>query len=407
MNRLFAPFPFRRVAAFFSATALSLAAASAQDVRVTKAGGGKSALDLSDFAGGGGEGALLRQTLEQDLARSGWFTFAGRGGGEFRLLGAAETGGRVEATARLLNTGTGQTLLNKTLRGDAGAARRVAHQLADEIVFAATGRKGFAASRLLLVGSRTGRKEIYLCDSDGANLRQLTQDKTVSLYPRWSPDGRRFTYTSYLQSAPDVYLVDLESGSRRRVAQYPGLNAGGAISPDGRQIALILSRDGNPELYVRPLDGGAPTRLTRTLKAAESSPTWSPDGRQIAFVSDMSGSPQLYLVDRGGGAPARLTSRGAQNVAPHWGPEGVIAYASLVGGKFQIALLDPRTREQRALPLDFADWEDPAWARDGRHLAAVRTANYRAAIYLIDTLGDKPVLLTDSQGDWYSPAWSP
>ena len=103
-----------------------------------------------------------------------------------------------------------------------------------------------ASGRLVLVGNRTGKKELYLCDADGADLVQLTKDNSISLAPRWSPDGRTIVYTSYLKGFPDLYSIDVASGSRRIVANYPGLNTGGAISPNGREMALILSRTGNP-----------------------------------------------------------------------------------------------------------------------------------------------------------------
>ena len=47
----------------------------------------------------------------------------------------------------------------------------------------------------------------------------------------------------------------------------------------------------------------------------------------------------------------------------------------------------------------------PRLSPDGRHLAASRSVNYSYSVYLLDSMGDKPVALTTS-GDWYAPAWS-
>ena len=132
---------------------------------------------------------------------------------------------------------------------------------------------------------------------------------------------------------------------------------------------------------------------------------YSPDGSRIAYVSDVSGTPQIYIVSRTGGAPERLTMRGAQNVAPDWGANGLIAYQTLSGGKFMIAIIDPATKQERIITPYDASFEDPSWAPDGRHIAAARAVNYNYSIYLLDTMGDKPVALTTS-GDWTAPAWS-
>jgi len=387
---------------------LSAAVTPAQVV-VSKSGSTKSALDLSGMSSDqSGAAKTFMDTLDADLMRSGWFVRARQGGGEFSVLGStAQAGASVKVECSVYETATRRSMMSKAYRPDSGDVRRIAHRVADDIVEAVTGRKGIASTRMLMVGNRTGQKEVYLADADGSNLKQLTSDRTVSVAPTWGPKGDRFAYTSFLKQFPDVYLVNLGSGHRERVASYPGLNTGAAIAPNGQDIALILSKDGNPELYVKNLKGGALTRLTQTRNAAEASPCWSPDGNQIAYVSDQSGRPQVYVVSRTGGAPRRLTTRGSENVAPDWGPNNLIAYSSRVGGQYAVCVTDPGGSQVKQLPLDRADYEDPSWAPDGRHVACTRTERYQARVYILDTLGDPPVAFTDYPGDWYSPAWSP
>ena len=84
----------------------------------------------------------------------------------------------------------------------------------------------------------------------------------------------------------------------------------------------------------------------------------------------------------------------------------MIAYASLVGGKFQICVIQPETLEVKQVSTEWMDHEDPSWAPDGRHILCARSQNYRSRVVLLDTMGDPPFTLTDYQGDWYSPACS-
>ena len=126
----------------------------------------------------------------------------------------------------------------------------------------------------------------------------------------------------------------------------------------------------------------------------------------MVFVSDSSGTPQLYIMSRSpGSTPQRLTQRGSQNVEPDWGANGLIAYQSLIGGKYQIAVIDPVSRQERVITPFDAAYESPSWAPDGRHLAAARSVNYSYSIYLLDSEGGTPVALTGS-GEWSAPAWS-
>jgi TolB protein len=385
-----------------------ISSARAQVV-VTKGAGQKAGLDMTAFRASPAPGAaLFHKTLQDDLARSGWFAITAPGRGEIVLQGeCTESGGSINAAVRVIHATTQQSYLGKNYPASVNEARRLAHRAADDIIQAVMGRRGMASGRLVLVGNRTKVKELYLCDADGAGLIQLTRDRTISLAPRWSPDGRTIVYTSYLKRFPDVYSIDVASGSRRIVANFPGLNTGGAIAPGGREMVLVLSRPGNPELYVKNLSGGQLARLTTSPQAAEASPCWSPDGNRIVYVSDQAGTPQLYVVSRSGGRPQRLTSRGLENVAPDWGANGWIVFASKVGGRYQICILNPDTQEIRQLTADGADYEDPSWAPDGRHIACARTAGYRSAIYLVDTMGDPPIPLLDTSGDWFSPSWAP
>ncbi len=390
---------------------LLLAATAPAQVRVTKTMTAASLLDISGLKySGGGAAELFYRTLEADLARSGWFEIISAGRAEFTVTGTVEPAGdNLVARCEAYNVISRERYLGKAYRMPARDARRMAHQVADDIIQALTGQPGMSATRIVMVGNRTGRKELYICDSDGANLRQLTRDQSLSLSPKWSPDARQIVYTSFLSYFPDVYLVTLETGARRRVSNYPGLNSSAAIAPGGDELALTLSKDGNPDLFIKDLRSARLTRLTRTSRAAEASPAWSPDGRRIVYVSDASGAPQLYLIDRNGGDPRRITSSGAENVDPDWGRNGFIAYSSRIGRGYQICVLNPETLAFRQISDGNGDYEDPSWAPDGRHIVCTRTRNRISRLFVLDSMSASCIsLLPDSEaGEWFAPAWSP
>ena len=384
--------------------ALGASAASAQVV-VSKSAGDKVGVDLSGVQAGSGAAMAVRRTLENNIARSGWMELAAPGKGAIVVRGSiTETAGQVLFGCAATDQ-AGQAYLNATYRQPTANAVYVAHQAANDLVAKVTGKPTFFLGKLAMIGAKGGAKELYLADSSALDVRQVTQDRSIALKPRWSPDNRFISYTSFLKRYPDVYTIELATGARNRVAAYAGVNSGGAISPDGRSMALILSKDGNPDLYVQDLASRRLVRLTHTPRAVEGSPAWSPDGSRIVYVSDAPGTPQLYLLSRSGGTPERLTFRGTQNVSPDWGANGLIAYQTLTGGKFQIAVIDPGAKQERVITPFDASYEDPSWAPDGRHLAASRSVNYSYSVYLLDSMGDKPVALTTS-GDWYAPAWS-
>ncbi len=374
-------------------------------VYVEKEGAGRVGIDIGGMSVAGAPGVLFRRTLSDDLERSGWFVV--RSGASVVVSGSfSDSGSSAKVAFQALNKSTHARYVSRTLTEQSGQARRLAHRVADAIVEGVLGKRGIASTRIAMVGSRGGRKDIYICDADGAGLVNITRKGAVCLTPNWGPEGKSLVYTSFHRGFPDVYRIDLVRKKLGRMSGFPGLNAGADISPDGRRMVLTLSKDGNPDLYVMDLRTRRLTRITRTRHGAEASPSWSPDGKQVVFVSDKSGSPQLYVVGARGGDPKRVTFRGSENVAPDWGPDGRVVYSSRRGGRYQICMISPGQRDEPQLTQDFVDHEDPCWAPDARHIAYVQTVRYHSDLYILDTKERRAVRLTTVQGDWYSPAWS-
>lgn len=385
---------------------LAMEPAAAQDIRIVKRGSEKTDVDLSGLQAAG-QGANLVDVLKADLIRSGAFTVSGAGAA-LAVRGTASMGGSgAVIEAEVLNAGTGSRFFSRRYNESAALWRQAAHRLADDIVKAVTGNAGIAATRIVLVGSVGGRKNIYICDADGEGLRQLTQDNKPCMTPVWTPDARSIYYMSFHRGFPDIYRLDIDARRRESVSSYPGINTGPAVSPNGQQLALVLSRDGNPELYSMQIGSGRLQRLTQTRQSVEASPTWSPDGSQIAYVADRSGAPHVYVMSGTGGSAKRVSMRGTENVNPDWGPDGRLAYSSRREGRYQVCVLNPATGEETQLTAGGADYEEPSWAPNGRHIVAARTVGYQSNLYILDTLGGPEVRLTKSPGDWYSPAWSP
>ncbi len=345
----------------------------------------------------GPEGAAATKTLTDDLNRAGAFALSvGGGTATYTARGQAGGGGGLQGT---LVDRSGGSLLDKTYSGPTRAA---AHQFADDIVLALTRQRGIAGGRIAFIGTRTGHKEVYVCDTDGANLSQLTNDANLSVGPALSPDGRRLAYTGYKSGYPDVYVINIATGNRDRVVKFPGTNTGASFSPDGGRLALSCSKDGNPELYTVSLGGGGGAqRLTHT-PGVESSPTWSPDGGEIIYVSDAGGQPQLYRIGADGGSGRRLATGFGYCTEPNWSPDGKrVAFNVREGGGFAVAVLD-LDGGGGARVVASADAERPAWGADSRHLVF----SSGDALYLLDVPTGKRTRVASGVGKISEPTWS-
>ncbi len=327
-----------------------------------------------NFAGLSGEnGAETSKIVRNDLTDAGFFRFVGQSRGAFAVGGAAR-GERLEG--RLVGP-SGKVLFQRAYGGT--NVRRLAHQFSADVIAAITGQPSIANTRIAFVSNKTGRKELYLCDYDGGNVRPLTRDGSISVSPSFSPDGRKLAYTGYLSGYADIYVIDLPTGKRERIISQPGTNTGAAFSPDGSRLALTMSFPGNPEIFTSGLDGGRASRLTRS-KAVESSPAWSPDGKKLVYVSDATGKPQLYTVNARGGRPKHLNFGYAYCVEPDWSPDGArMAFNVRENGRNAVAIHDFRNQASQTLTSG-ANAETPVWGADSRHLIYVQNN----AIFLHD-----------------------
>jgi len=314
-------------------------------------------------------------------------------------------GGKLVLEVRVYDVKTRQMILGKRYRGELSQARYIAHTLADEIVLRYTGKPGIARSKIAFSSDRTGAKELFLMDYDGANVRQVTNFKSITIFPALSPDGKRIAFTSFFSGFPRLYLLTLALGEVKTLFSASGLNSTPSWSPDGKKIAFTSSKDGNAEIYILDLETGKLKRITHS-PAIDTNPCFSPTGREIAFTSSRSGSPQIYIVDVDGANLRRLTYQGQYNDGATWSPDGLkIAYASRFGVRFDIFMINLKENVPYRLTIDAGSNESPAWSPDGKHIVFSSNRDGRYHIYVMNADGTDQRRLT-RKGNNFTPSWS-
>jgi TolB protein len=308
-----------------------------------------------------------------------------------------------------------QSVVGKVYRGAPTDAqvRKFAHQFADEIISKLSGGlPGIASTQIAFVSSRTGTKEIWVMDYDGANQRPLTSLHSISLTPRWSPDASRIAFTCFAPAnglvSAQICMYSMDSGKTVSFARFRGTNNSPAWSPDGSQIIFSSSMQGNPELYLTDANGGRPKRLTFS-NGASTSPAWNPKtGQTVAFVSDRGGIPQLFLMNADGTNITKLDLPDMGYVIdPAWSPNGQLLAFSWrrPSGNYDLYIMDAATQKIVELTRDAGRNERPSWAPDGRHIVFESTRGGTRQIWVMLADGSQARQLTLT-GHNESPNWS-
>lgn len=297
------------------------------------------------------------------------------------------------------------TVLSRFYPFSAANKRKVAHKIADDIIYALTGEKGFALSDIIFVSDKGNSKNVYIADYDSKGAQKLTLNNSVNIFPDMAKDKSFLVYTSYMKGHPYLYRQD-SNGKIQAISKKPGLNALASVSKD-KDIALVLSKDGNPEVYTINRFGNDLRRITRS-KAIDTSPCWSPDGKKIAFVSNRKGNPQIYTKNLKNNKIERLTYSGKYNSSPSWSPKGnFIAYASMAGNKFQIYIVDVETGDTYQITDDNFSNESPSWGPNGISIVYSSNENGKLFLKIVDIYEKKPRKITSfsQNGNCSNPKW--
>ncbi|MEM8665268.1 MAG: Tol-Pal system beta propeller repeat protein TolB [Pseudomonadota bacterium] len=426
------------LAAFAALALMALPARALVSIDVTEGQARALPIAIPTFAAPPQDAALgqqIAQVVEADLVSSGLFRAVDRAAfispvmgtsdiprfGDWRAIGAEavvtgqivrEGGNRLRVEFRLWDPLQEQQVVGQQFFTTPENWRRVAHIVADAIYERLTGEAGYFDTRIVFVaesGPKNARvKRLAIMDQDSANLKYLTDGRSLVLTPRFSPAGQTVTYMSYEGNVPQVFLLDVETGKRQILGNFDNMSFAPRFSPDGRKVVMSLQEGGNANLFEMDLGSRSLRRLTQS-PSIDTAPSYSPDGNSIVFESDRGGTQQIYVMSASGGQATRISFGEGRYSTPVWSPRGdLIAFTKQAAGRFSIGVMAPDGSGERLLTTGYHN-EGPTWAPNGRVLAFFREsggAQGGASLFSVDITGRNERRL-NTQGLASDPAWSP
>ncbi|MSQ93914.1 MAG: PDZ domain-containing protein [Gemmataceae bacterium] len=275
--------------------------------------------------------------------------------------------------------------------------------------------------------------DIWLCNADGSNNRQITTHKGQDIYPMWSADGKSLFYVSDVTGG-QANIV------KKNVGRHIGEELGGGplllpvavthhkddfvrrarISANGQSIVYECGFD----IWIHSIKDGKSRKLnievnaddqtnTETLKTfttGTSEFAWSPDEKHVAFVVH----GEIFLMPRNGGKAKRLTNHPAFDHGIAWSPDGKqILFLSDRSGHEDIYSLEPDDPDHPSL-LDAHRYKikqltdtpeaefGVMFSPDGKHVTFVRAGKL---MQMDPDGGNQKTLVSD--GQIFDYEWSP
>ena len=172
-------------------------------------------------------------------------------------------------------------------------------------------------TKVAMILSKSGSPDVWVCDADGLNFKQLTRTPEDESSPCWSPNGQWIYFATRMNE-------------RRMLAK---------VSPSGGEIQRV------------PTSGVAnPTK-----------PDWSPDGKWVAFTSQM-GEFSICVMPTDGNAPPTTLVQGTD---PSWSSNSrtLIFVRRTSSYRYVLSLLDVYTKQVKDIQQVSGNDSEPAWAR--------------------------------------------
>jgi len=160
--------------------------------------------------------------------------------------------------------------------------------------------------------------DIYSIPVAGGSPQQLTAGRgTANVMPTLSPDGRQIVFMTGRSGPPELYIMDSDGSNVRVLTDYDfsekNYRSDPDWSPDGRLIAYQERVNDRFQIRTIRVAGGTPKMLTS--EGENEQPSWAPDARHLVFTSTRSGVRQLWVLDTESNRVRQLTKSAGSKLA--------------------------------------------------------------------------------------------
>jgi len=178
------------------------------------------------------------------------------------------------------------------------------------------------------------------------------------LHPAISPDGLQAAFSSNRSGSFEIWVADSSGGSLRQLTHFGGpFTSTPRWNPQGTSLVFTARPRGNADIYLMQLNSAAPRRIT-TSSADDLAPDWLPDGQTVVFTSNRSGTWETWRVSLIDGSEEQMTHFGSFGARPLNQTGDFLLSRPVEPGLWRLSVGSGRAREiiEGTDPRDWGSW---------------------------------------------------
>lgn len=248
---------------------------------------------------------------------------------------------------------------------------------------------------IAFVANKEDSWDLFVMQSDGTDVVQLTHTPVDESSPSWDPSGQRIVYAT---SDGKLQIIDLSTKEVNSLplAIFQGKYVQPDISPNGDKIAYVYFRSrkiDDTDLAIFDLTKGS-LKILLVQRSSQFFPCWSPTGETIVYVNTLCGLEcgqivqELWLAEASGRIARQIAMTNSLCMQPAWSPDGKkIAFSTDKSGNHDIWILQVDSGVLEQVTTHPASDTDPSWSSDGERIAFTSTRSGMMEIWVMDKNG--------------------
>lgn len=261
--------------------------------------------------------------------------------------------------------------------------------------------------KVVFTANWSGSYDVYVMDTDGSNIRQLTSSEGNDTYPQLSPDRSKVSFQRSYGNGPLCFIVDVETLELDTVDLEAYSAQCVSWHPSENYLLFHSNYYGTCDIFKYDLSTETVTPLI-VDDVTNWVPVSSPDGEHILFYSKMSdNSFRAYIANADGTDPMLVNPEGhADERLPHMCPADTNLilfsgrnYSVTSYVQFGLFITDRSTGNVfNLISTSGVNESWPDWSPDGNQVIYERNSGGNYGIYIINRDGTGNTALIDTPG---------